>query len=77
VALLWVEVGISVLDLLKICVSWTFDIVPVVHILLYAVNCNSDMLFNLRYTEAWYGVGVTILYLLHTLKSSDLKNVYT
>jgi len=31
------------------------------------------MLLNLRCTEAWYGVGVTILYLLCTLKSCILK----
>jgi hypothetical protein len=63
----------SILDLLKTCVSWTFDVVPVECILLYTLNYNSNMILNLHYTEAWYDVDVTILYLLCTLKSSRLK----
>jgi len=42
-------------------------------ILLYTVNYNSNMPLNLRYTETWYSVDVTVLYLLCTLKSSILK----
>jgi hypothetical protein len=51
----------------------SLDVVPVECILLYAVNYNSNMQLNLCSIETWYGVVVTILYLLCTLKSYGLK----